>query len=334
VLVKRGITQSRGRNGVIEARLETEPFAVRNSVHGANLDSLPEWKAKVVLGILWSSLARYYFWMTAGSWGTWHHEIHEEDVMRLPIVFPEDPTLRRRILQLVDRLRQIQPTEIQPTERRPLLEAPARGARAAPQAEIDKLEGQLDDLVFQTYGLAGFERQLVNDMCQIGLDLFYRHAQSEAVKPLRLPDDFLCGRAPDMGGLGDDNDLGGYLRAFDGLWNQQLTPHGEFIWQVVRPGTSAPMIAVVLETVEVDGSDEPLTGANRHEWASLMRKLDDVSVQHEGSRRIFIDGVVRIVSETEIIIIKRNERRLWTASMAREDAEATIKQAIQLQEQQ
>jgi hypothetical protein len=65
-----------------------------------------------------------------------------------------------------------------------------------------------------------------------------------------------------------------------------------------------------------------------------LRKLDDASIQHDGSRRIFIDGVVRIVSETEVIVIKRNERRLWTASMGREDAEATIKQAMELQEQQ
>ncbi|MDZ7616036.1 MAG: hypothetical protein U1E05_03470, partial [Patescibacteria group bacterium] len=75
-----------------------------------------------------------------------------------------------------------------------------------------------------------------------------------------------------------------------------------------------------------------VTNTDHDEWASLMRRLDDVSVQHAGSRRVFIDGVVRVVSETEIIVIKRNERRLWTASMAREDAEATIKQAMALQE--
>jgi hypothetical protein len=50
--------------------------------------------------------------------------------------------------------------------------------------------------------------------------------------------------------------------------------------------------------------------------------------------RVFIDGVVRIAGETEIIVIKRNERRLWTASMAREDAEATIKQAMEWQQTQ
>jgi predicted RNA methylase len=330
MLVKRGVTQSSAQNGVIEARLETKPFAFRHSIHGINLDTMPEWKAKVILGILWSSVARYYFWMTAGSWGAWHHEILQDDVKRLPIAFPDDANLRRRIVRVVDRLRAVQPAE-EPS----LLESAARRRRAVPQAEIDKLQRELDDLVFQTYGLASFERELVNDMCQTGLDLFYRHSQGEAVKRLQLPSDSMRGRAADIGRLGSDNDLAGYLRAFVGVWNQQLTPHGEFIWQVIRPGSVAPMIAVVLETAEAGGSHEqPATDANQHEWASLIRKLDDVSVQHEGSRRIFIDGVVRIVSDTEIIIIKRNERRLWTASMAREDAEATIKQAMELQEQQ
>jgi hypothetical protein len=215
------------------------------------------------------------------------------------------------------------------------LEDATTGQRTVSQAEIDELEKELDELVFQTYGLAAFERQLVNDMCQIGLDLFYCHSQGKAVERLQLPSDSLCGRAADIGGLAGNNDLAAYLRAFVGAWNQQLMPHGEFIWQVIRPGSAAPMVAVVLETAEVGRSHEQLApDADQHEWASLMRKLDKVAVQHEGSRRIFVDGVVRIVSETEIIIIKRNERRLWTASMAREDAEATVKQAMELQEHQ
>jgi hypothetical protein len=329
VLLKRGITQSGGRNGVIEARLETEPFAFRHSIYGINLDTLPEWKAKIILGILWSSLARYYFWMTAGSWGTWHHEILQEDVKRLPIAFPQDANLWQRIIQLVDRLR-----EVQPAEGMPLLEVTGGQTRPTPQAAIDKLERELDDLVFEAYGLASFERGLVNDMCQIGLDLFYRHAQGEAVKRLQLPCDSTRGRASDLSGLGKDNELEGYLGTFVSLWNQQLTSQGEFLWQIIRPGNAAPMLAVVLETAEAGGSGmRLLADINQDEWVSLMRKLDAVSVQHDGSRRIFIDGVVRIVSETEVIVIKRNERRLWTASMAREDAEATIKQAMELQEQ-
>ena len=146
---------------------------------------------------------------------------------------------------MVDRLR-----GIQATDELPLLESAAERTRATPRAEIQRLEQELDDLVFEAYGLAGFERQLVNDMCQVGLDLFYRHARSDAVKPLRLPSDPMRGRASDLAGLGGDNELATYLRVFVGLWNQQLTPHGEFIWQIIRPGIAAPMVAVVLETAE------------------------------------------------------------------------------------
>ena len=50
------------------------------------------------------------------------------------------------------------------------------------------------------------------------------------------------------------------------------------------------------------------------------------------SRQIYIDNMVRVVADTEICIIKRDERMLWTRSMAREDAEATLVQAMYLQE--
>jgi hypothetical protein len=46
------------------------------------------------------------------------------------------------------------------------------------------------------------------------------------------------------------------------------------------------------------------------------------------ARRIFIDGIMRIVTPTDIVIIKRNEQRFWTRSAARDDAEATMLRAM------
>ena len=40
--------------------------------------------------------------------------------------------------------------------------------------------------------------------------------------------------------------------------------------------------------------------------------------------------LIRILTDSEIAIIKRNEHRLWTRSAARDDAEATMAMAIQL----
>jgi hypothetical protein len=39
---------------------------------------------------------------------------------------------------------------------------------------------------------------------------------------------------------------------------------------------------------------------------------------------VYVDGLIRVVSDENIVIIKKNERRLWTRSAARDDAEATM----------
>jgi hypothetical protein len=43
-----------------------------------------------------------------------------------------------------------------------------------------------------------------------------------------------------------------------------------------------------------------------------------------GVSKIILDGFVHVVSDSGIILIKRNEKRFWTRSLAREDADATI----------
>ena len=103
------------------------------------------------------------------------------------------------------------------------------------------------------------------------------------------------------------------------------------MWRVIRQSDDPTMIAIVLETIGPEECPKPLR-ADVYSWNRVLERLDQTSVQHDGSRRVFVDGVVCSVGETEIIMIKRNERRLWTASAAREDAEATVVLAMQLQE--
>jgi hypothetical protein len=112
------------------------------------------------------------------------------------------------------------------------------------------------------------------------------------------------------------------------MWNDKLEPDGEFRWQVIYPPHS-PMLAVVL-TTQYKGNALPQVIPPDKEWASVLERIERASHQ-KISRNIYLDGMVRKVSDTEIFIIKRNERRLWTRSIAREDAEATLLQAMQLQ---
>ncbi len=320
LLVKRGITQAGGVNGQIEARLDDISYCFRNSIHGVSLVDAQDWERKILIGILWSSLARYYFFMTASSWGTWHHEIHLEEVLGLPIRFPNDLELRNKIVSIVDRFRKWIPNAF------------SSWMNLDQKGDLVVLERELDEAIFDLYGLIEPERDLIRDMCELGLDFFYKHKDSHAVKAVRRYPLSSQGVANDLSANREEEQgLEGYLHAFLQLWNREFETDGELRWHIIRP-VNVPMLAVVF-TTQTKGDVLPeLTLSDEEEWVYLLNQCDKILLQPV-SRNIYIDGMVRAVSDTDIIVIKRNEQRLWTRSLAREDAEATLLQAMQLQDE-
>ena len=196
-----------------------------------------------------------------------------------------------------------------------------------------KKERALDDAIFDLYQLTDSERDLILDTCRVGLDLFYQHARSDAVKPVPIePSARDRGLASDLPSERQtQRGLDGYIHAFLSSWNGQPSPEGEFMWRVINPENS-PMLAVSFSS-HSKGMPVPAPGkSDSEEWRSTLLALDKASLHGRGSERVIIDGITRIVSDTDIVIIKRNEQRLWTRSAAREDAEATFLQAILRQE--
>lgn len=312
LLVKRGITEKNGVNGRVDSRLENKAFCFRNSIHGVKIDQLSDWQRKVVVAIFWSSLSRYYFFMTSGSWGMWHHEIHLVEVENFPIRFPSNNNLKQKIVSIVDQLRNRENCLLEDSER-----------------AVRELESQLDIAVFELYELNEAEQDLVLDMCEMGLEFFYKEDKSNAVKPIfqektqGLISELPKNRQTEKG-------LEGYLYAFLDFWNDELEPEGEFNWTVISPKNN-PMLAVVFST-QNKGDNLPAL-QDKEAWDAALSRCG-AALNRPISRDIYMDGMVRSVSDTEIIIIKRNECRLWTRTAAREDAEATLAQAIKLQQAQ
>jgi hypothetical protein len=312
LLIKRGITEKKGINGQIDSRLENEAYCFRHSIHGVKLENLDDWQRKAITAIFWSSLARYYLFMTSGSWGMWHHETQLPDITSFPIRLPINNNLKEKIVFIVDKLRNWES---------PLL---------SDNEEIKKLENKLDKAIFELYELSEAEQDLVLDMCETGLEFFYQANKSNAVKPVintnkthGLIKDLPQNRSQEKG-------LEGYLYAFLDFWNDELEPDGEFNWTIINPANN-PMLAVIF-TTQNKGELLPELQNDITAWDAVLNRCGK-ALKCEISRNIYIEGMVRSVSDTEIIIIKRNERRLWTRTAAREDAEATLAQAIRLQEQ-
>ncbi len=314
LLVGRGIKEG----GVITARFETRKFCFRNSIHGIRLKGFESWQEAVITGVFWSSLARYFYFATAGSWGLWHDEIHLENVEEMPIYFPKDAKLRDRIVRIVEELQTLD-LQLEGLE--------LAGVEA--QSSLPRLERQLDDAIFDLYELNPADRDLVIEMCSVGLDLFYRHQKSDALKEVVRP-------ARSVGTLADvaqaDDGLAGYLRTFLEAWNEELAPDGEFVWRILSPPSRAPLLAVHFTTRYKKDPLSNFASNDTDAWRSLLAKLEKESLISAGSSRIFIDTFFRHVSDREILFIKRNERRFWTRTAAREDAESALTHLMNLEE--
>ncbi len=316
LLIGRGVDQAHGSNGRVVARLEHGSYCFRSSIFGVNVNDAQDWERKILIGILWSSLARYYYFMIASTWGTWHHEIHVEELESLPIRFPEEGQLREEIIEIVDEL----------------MNWPVHGLMVGDTLQaVTSLEQKLDNAIFDLYGLSDSERDLVLDLCEVNLEFLYRDKKSKAARPVEhIPlspqgvfKDLPTERWQERG-------LEGYLYAFLKMWNREIAPEGEFRWRIIRP-LRVPMIAVVLTTQEMGDPLPAIDKTDEEEWERVLKRCSN-ALRQEVSRRIYIDSMVRVVTDTEIYIIKRDERRLWTRSMAREDAEAALVQAMHLQE--
>ena len=304
LLVARGIRA----HGRITARFETNSYCFRNSIHGIRFQGLPPWQEAVITAVFWSSLARYYYFITSGSWGLWHDEIHLKHVEEMPIQFPTDARLRDRIVRVV--------TELQNLDQNS--QGLALGeARTA--SRIAELEPELDALIYDLYGLNAAERDLVDELCTGGLDLFYRKKNSAAAGEVARPDRSVGTLAAVSNARAG---LPAYLRVFLESWKRELGSDGELAWRVLSPPSRAPLLAVAFSIYD---KNAPLASdGDEEEWRKVLAKLERWSQIPTGGARICVDTFFRYVGDQELLFVKRNEHRFWSRTAAREDAESAL----------
>jgi type I restriction-modification system DNA methylase subunit len=306
ILLKGGISQKTDPKGAIIVRYETEKFAFRHSINCIKLKSNEEDDYKILLGILWSSLARYYFFMTASRWGVWHDDVLLNEILKMPVTFPKDKELKNRIIEAVDKLRHYNP--------------PTLGNHI----EIKQLENELDDAVFELYMLTESECDLIRDRCQYAIDSFYNPGNEMTIEHPGLKQGVLSS----LPGQKDKHKgLEGYLYVFLKSLNPELEEGTELAFQVIDP-PAVPMIAVIFKAQKKGGeSHQDNSVDDLLEWGNLLHRLARDTRTHY-SRNIYIEGILRLVMNDQIIIIKRKEERLWTRSAAYEDVEATFLQTM------
>jgi len=318
LVITRGVREPTGP----VARLESEEFTFRHMFYCIPLPHLSEDEAKLALGVLWSSLGRYVLFMTAGSWGGWHDQVTRSDLLGLPVRLKASwgmPKAKHddaaaRVIQAVGALRG--GSRAFPR----LISQPDAPRAYDPDATEHDALCQLDRAIFDLFEASQAERDLVEDFWAESHDLYWKGAKSAAARRVPLPDPPQGTRAdlPENPARGD---LQRYLAAFLDSWNPQLPDGAELAWQVAAsPGRDAISVAFV-----PTGPGYPSPAQTSADWQSMVARCAAVLAQPV-SPVFYTSRIVRAAAADGFVVLRENARRLWTASTAREDAEALFVQ--------
>jgi hypothetical protein len=295
------------------ARLESQPFSFRHTAYGIPLQELPTWQARIILGILLSSVGQYCLFMRSGRWGAWHDEVTEDDLLAMPVRFPGsgvDPTTRR-IVKVINALQRE--------------ETPDRRMRhVLDGASYDPLLSELNDAVYELFGLTSAERDLIEDFWWAQGDLAASRPKRDGLE-VRLNGTYGWSSKLPVSQVHGDFDA--YLEVFLAAWHDQMQPGGRLAWRVERVN-DPPILCLICHTEEAASPLRPPPAEQG--WEQALRNIESI-LDRRVTRELYIQGTVRIVSDLQIMVVKRNERRLWSRSAAREDFEATLLQAMNLQ---
>jgi hypothetical protein len=265
--------------------------------------------------------------MTSGSWGGWFDKVTAEDVLHMPIRFVMErgksvqDDAARRIVAAVTGIQEW------PFER----DSQAYLAISLGREKLDNYIDMLNEAVFDLFELSKPERDLVRDFFGCSFDFLNMGLESVATKRIGTVSEFSSGTIEDISlKHSSKNTIGGYVETFLNIWNAEIGPEAEFMWQLYIPERRS-IIAVSFDTKE---AAKPMTHSDWVEgqvdaWDEILKRCED-AMSPAVTQASHTDRIVRIVTDTNITIIKRNEARLWTRSAAREDAEATFVQAMQL----
>ena len=120
---------------------------------------------------------------------------------------------------------------------------------------------------------------------------------------------------------GDTSWIQTYADIFARRWKPYLNDD-EVMRADVHIGASGNMLAFEFYPADI-GDDWDLTPRYKS-WEHILEQIGKALPNAMGTSQIVLDGVVHAISDDAIIIIKRNEKRFWTRSLAREDADSTL----------
>jgi hypothetical protein len=222
---------------------------------------------RIISGLLNSSVARYWLFMTSSSWGVEREQIQLNEYLSLPIPHLSGD-VQKEILRVV-RL---------------------AANRRSTEADWRRL---LDAVAFRAYGLTRSERDLVRDGLNTRLDEYRSGPDSVAYKPSNA----------------------GEFSVYCRLIASELSATGSIQWKAELRDRSGGFAVVACKASGV-GLPEP----DLQFSLDQLMAMADTPLEGLRSPVAVMQPSVIIVEGTGVYLVKPDERRCWTRSVARSDA--------------
>jgi type I restriction-modification system DNA methylase subunit len=288
VIVKEGQKQKRFCASYV-------PFnaVYRNAIYGIAAQVDPR-ILKTLVAYANSKLATYMLFLTASTWGIERERVVLTEFLSLPALpfsLPQEDI--QALAKKVDLIIELK-----------------KAGRHEDDSDIITIENEIDEMIYQTLGISKKEQYLIEDVLNYSLDLFQEGEDSLACKPAA------------------QDEVAQYTKMLCSELNDLLRFSGGSTWaNMYQAARQSP-----LRLLAVHFSDEHAAGyitetPYNQQTDNILREVDNYTYQ-KYSESLYFRKIVKYYSGNTVYLIKPNEKRFWSCSMAMNDADDIIVEVL------
>jgi type I restriction-modification system DNA methylase subunit len=255
----------------------------------SGISSTDEQMLKTIVAYLNSSFASYYLFLTVATWGVERERINFLEMLELPgLPFTMAEDVVDALAAKVEEIGRTLQREDHSVN------------------EIADREKEIDDIIFDCLDLSTNERTLIQDVLDYSLDFFQEGEKSQACDPVF------------------DGQLEDYAATLCNTLNSILQFGSATVWAAIFEGESPLNIVSMNFNFDYPAGTVMVVDADMN--AKLTRINDKLS--EEKSENIYLRRYLKLYSQDSIDIVKPNEQRFWSKSVALKDADAILAEGI------
>jgi len=273
------------KNSVCSSLIDVD-CSFRDGVYGFYTSKNDNSILKVLNSYFNSKLSSYFLFMTISSYGIEREQIMKNEYLSIPINLKESEI--SKILKLSEKfIKKIKGLDFWNIEEKR-------------NQLITTFSETVEGIINKSFGLNEDEINLLNDALDYSLDLFHSKAKSKALNPVR--------------------NIEHYSKKISGKLNQFLNGQNLFANATVFDTNHfSPLLLMKLSFEE----NEKEVSKSQEDVTQELQKLDKL-LWTKQSTNIYFRKKLNYKTGNEIFIVRPNQRRFWTQSMAIEDASELI----------